>query len=1522
MTFVKRLRLLTALFGIAAATAVVGNVVFGDISGRPQQATANRAKPDDVQAATEMARTKFTNQPTLTYKLATGETVFAWQVKPDLAATAPRPRDILVMIDTSASQAGAPMDRARMILDALAKDVGENDRIDVWTVNIANPSATRSLTNGFQAPKSEAITAAITKLTNSEYCAGAVDLPAGIDEAIKSFEQRAGRQQVLLFLGDGESAASKVPLTETTRVEMGNKLADKEIAFIAVPLGVKVHAENLHGLAMQTGGTVVRLTDDLVSEKTSSSFMTKLKTAFDTPILRTERATFGPEGIEIYPTRLPPLRGDRSTLIIGKAKTTVQTVSARIEGRVAGVKVTVDLSEKLASPITDNYFLSAMVDQWKAAPAKDAPAMLAADRTLAMASEQFRLFRDEFTVQGVWAISADRLDHAEKFFQAATNIDPLAVEAQSGLQVIAKIRGGNMKSDTVKIGLANGASLARLQEPQSSQPKTDAVPGGKPAQPAAGGTTQAERTLIDQAKNSQAVLEGEYRIVVDETLRRARRLMTIDPDAAYEDLKRQRDSVLNNDQLSEAYRRKLSQDLETSMREVTLKGSELKRSLAAQRERIAQSRQRLNEFEQNQTQEEQTRARIDSFRQLMNQARFELAQQEAQVMIQERVSRGQPIPPEAFASYRIGQSATNLRELTELKRLRENNYLLTMMQVEKSFIPYPDEPPVHFPPAAVWRELTGSRSQKYSNSELGPDAAPSFRRLRAVLEGEAGKKVQLKSITGNSLETLLGQLQQEFADEGVRFVFRTDLFAADTKPGETKIKAQNDLSGLPLGAFLDTILRDIQMTWIARPEYIEIGPNDSTYSLRYNDKVSRVFDVAELIVGIPNAQSTSALIQNLQFLGQQSTIFGAALIPFAAGGGAVGGFGGALGAGGGFGAVGGGFGGGGFGGGGGGFGGGGGLGQGGGGLGGQQGGMGQLGGGVIGGALGGQQGQQGQLGQLGSAFTIRGNDQSQVLVQLITQVVAAGEWNLRGIGGFTQGQLANQFDPNSLEASSAVDARTLNSIGYYPPARALIIRGSHRYHSSPSFNLKRGEVMAAGGPGLPRNGQFAGNDAVGNKPKSDETKAVAMALAKSGNKDPEKLWNLAFSNAITKQDVVIDAADILFEMNEFGHATEALKASLRKGRANGIWTHEALAIGLQSTQATPAEIERASLSGIDLDPTSSKLFLQAAKAESQLGNNEIALAFCQRAAALEPNSPTSYANALVYAEKFTDVKSDVVQWASTNLLSREWATDGTNYHAEAKSRVGKIATKFVTNGRTDDAAKLRSVTAEDTSRDLVIELLYQGRADLDLSVTEPSGSHCSASNKRTTGGGVLKSDIMEQLDDARSEIYMASQAFSGTYTINVRKVVGDPIDNRARVKVTKNQGTPKESVEVFSFDMANPKAVTIQLENGTRSELATVPNTTTETQLETTQAAGSAPVGISGGFGDRFNSTSNVTAALPPVKPADETRLRGISDGMPGLRFETKLTDDRKNVVMSAKPVFTGPAHDILMPKINLIPGK
>jgi hypothetical protein len=216
--------------------------------------------------------TRFANKPVVAYQPKAGETIFAWQIKPELAAQPARPRDILVMVDTSASQAGKPIQQARQIITGLADSVGPDDRICIWTV--CTPTSTKPLTNGFQPGNSDDLRNANAALGEIEYGSGATDLKYAMNHAI-ALPINPARQQIILFLGDGESAASTEPITESIRVELAGKLEQSNIAFYAVPLGLKIQSHNLHGLATLTGGAVVRLAEDTATVRGQTDFSAK-----------------------------------------------------------------------------------------------------------------------------------------------------------------------------------------------------------------------------------------------------------------------------------------------------------------------------------------------------------------------------------------------------------------------------------------------------------------------------------------------------------------------------------------------------------------------------------------------------------------------------------------------------------------------------------------------------------------------------------------------------------------------------------------------------------------------------------------------------------------------------------------------------------------------------------------------------------------------------------------------------------------------------------------------------------------------------------------------------------------------------------------------------------------------------------------------------------------------------------------------------------------------------------------------
>ena len=145
MTFLKRLRVLPAVLGVAAALAALGSSLFGDMRpGANPVRPGQPARPDGGQLAEDLAVTKFSKLPVLTYQPRDGDLLFAWQVKPAVEPAPARPRDVLVVVDTSASQAGLPLRQARQILTTLASALTPDDRVSVWAAN--TPTSTKPLT--------------------------------------------------------------------------------------------------------------------------------------------------------------------------------------------------------------------------------------------------------------------------------------------------------------------------------------------------------------------------------------------------------------------------------------------------------------------------------------------------------------------------------------------------------------------------------------------------------------------------------------------------------------------------------------------------------------------------------------------------------------------------------------------------------------------------------------------------------------------------------------------------------------------------------------------------------------------------------------------------------------------------------------------------------------------------------------------------------------------------------------------------------------------------------------------------------------------------------------------------------------------------------------------------------------------------------------------------------------------------------------------------------------------------------
>jgi len=1418
-----------------------GRLRLGSLEGRVETAAERRAQ-------VEIEPSRFAGRSIITYKTVQGENLYALQLQPTIEAVS-RPKDILVLVDTSASQANGPLKTAREITQGLAKTLGPDDRISVWTANLQPKNLTGGFTTGSK------VDPALTVLKEL-YPTGATSLKACLSAAMESFDGGDGRQRTIIFMGDGLSVAD--PLDAETRASLSAEMVKREISVVPIPLGVRMDPINIHGLATSTGGRTLRVEGGESIEQ----MVAKIQQTLKAPVLYPEVANFSKEMGEVLPTRLPPVRSDVPTLLVGKLAEGAEAkqIGYEILGRVAGRPTKVSQNFDLPKAEDQNFFLTQVVGQWR--DKKDRPAILQGDRALVMAFEQNRLALEDALARGEFALRSGRPDAAAKLFRQAAQLDPASNEAKAGLKFSEQMVLGKLKPE--EMAVKNGIPGVAVVQAGGTQPPAGNLPAPA-AQPPAGGD-MAGADAIREVQARRAAAEQLIQKRVNEGIREAQRQLRESPTAALEDLKRLKDEVENNIDIGLDNRNALVGRLVREIQRTEKDGREIERQQKEYVDATAKLQAMADEERRVTVQNERIRERMRFYHDLMTQAREDEAQRVAQTIRRDLTNQGLEIPKAVTAAYYEGGRAYHLRELRDLRRQREENFLATLLEVERSHIPFPDEPPIVwagensplFHRKAFdrtyrfrnWKELSDYRRANYNDPGYEPPVPESARKIREILTSQ----VSIKEFDLPSAKVVKDVIQSVLSDRfGVDVIVNYKAFEADGNDkvedqdvGDRKIRAfKGKLSNWLRVVTEDHIKGGTGATYLIRDDHVEI----TTQQAALNEKVIRIYPVADLIFPIQNAVNPAQVQQASTLFGFGGS-YGLAGQSIAASGlnaiggnlGALGALGGALGGAGGLGALGGGLGA--LGGGLGVLGGGGGLGAlGAGGLGGGLGAIGgggampggQLGGNLGAGAVGnfgmvgsagnignqGALGTAGQFGNLGGQFGLQGGpDWNSLLYTIRYMVGTSKDWTYQA-----PPPGAGVADPTSnFYGQGSPDGVTFGenggTFGPYPPAFALIVRNTSRTHTgrfTPPFTFGASanpnpNMVAAPG----NNKAIARNDQQNNQPAAAGDKALVNAKDKLGF-DPRKVWQEALEQGVTNQGLIIATADFLGSNGHWEHAAEFLKANLRQGLVVKPWVYQSLAIALRESGASPEEIERAEVASADLEPLDSKGFERAAKGMAQSKNYDRAVAFARQASFLDPANSQPLLDTLAYAELGN--KPEMMNWAASRLLSQDWADNNEKIHEKTRGQLDSMARRV--EPRDPEAARLLKDTLNtQLRRDLVVHLAYQGDADVDLRMKEPTGSVCSILQKQTIGGGThLGNDILSR----GHESYIASEAFSGEYEIRVEKVWGKPMGDKAQLRIIRHQGTPQQYEEVMQLDLSKEvKPIKLKLENGRRREFAYV----------------------------------------------------------------------------------------------------
>src|SRR4030095_14796376 len=137
-----------------------------------------------------------------TFEKAPGESYFALSVMPKVAPAANQASDVVILFDTSASQAGVFRDDALAARQAVLAGLGPSDRVQLMAVDVK----VAPMSDGLVAANSPEMQAALAKL-HQRVPLGATDLDAGLRAAAANLAAAKGAKTIV-YVGDGMSKAN------------------------------------------------------------------------------------------------------------------------------------------------------------------------------------------------------------------------------------------------------------------------------------------------------------------------------------------------------------------------------------------------------------------------------------------------------------------------------------------------------------------------------------------------------------------------------------------------------------------------------------------------------------------------------------------------------------------------------------------------------------------------------------------------------------------------------------------------------------------------------------------------------------------------------------------------------------------------------------------------------------------------------------------------------------------------------------------------------------------------------------------------------------------------------------------------------------------------------------------------------------------------------------------------------------------------------------------------------------------
>ena len=317
--------------------------------------------------------------------------------------------------------------------------------------------------------------------------------------------------------------------------------------------------------------------------------------------------------------------------------------------------------------------------------------------------------------------------------------------------------------------------------------------------------------------------------------------------------------------------------------------------------------------------------------------------------------------------------------------------------------------------------------------------------------------------------------------------------------------------------------------------------------------------------------------------------------------------------------------------------------------------------------------------------------------------------------------------------------------------------------------------------------------------------------------DVIKAWDQVLSQESLTNNQIADAVAWLHDKKHYEAAVEGLQSAIRNDRS-APWIYDVLALEMKLAGRSSKDIARVLESRIDFSTSDVQQMLITAALLSRFEAWNEAIAICREATELNPEVPQVWLLGRSIADKSKQVDAQV--FFRCGILTYDWGTDFESHHEEARKVVNELCQDLEKQDQKEQATTFRKQLADANTRDLSVNLVWVGDADLDLAVVEPGGEKCSRKQKLTMNRGrLVREDSPGDSATAKHmETYVCHTAPSGEYELRVQFVLGKAVSGTAVLEIIQHAGTPAEKRTAKTVALGKEDAVVkVTLDGGRKT---------------------------------------------------------------------------------------------------------